>query len=209
MNKPLKAHCRMTVVKKLTNVAKISLLKNEINRLILKNDGAPVLDATFNKVFDIVVDKKAIDQYINGAQKLPSNKEVAINASNMKNFNWNGLFTKSFAQGIIEDKKPKTKKVKDSSSDVSIDHLEPERYEYMVLDPDIKSTWSLKIIDLQKIQIKKDDNIFNIIDKHDFRDPLELMNQVYNLTDGDNKKEWKLFGTVKGNYKHLIFRAKI
>lgn len=199
----------MTVVKKLTNVAKISLLKNEINRLILKNDGAPVLDATFNKVFDIVVDKKAIDQYINGAQKLPSNKEVAINASNMKNFNWNGLFTKSFAQGIIEDKKPKTKKVKDSSSDVSIDHLEPERYEYMVLDPDIKSTWSLKIIDLQKIQIKKDDNIFNIIDKHDFRDPLELMNQVYNLTDGDNKKEWKLFGTVKGNYKHLIFRAKI
>lgn len=209
MNKPLKAHCRMTVVKKLTNVAKISLLKNEINRLILKNDGAPVLDATFNKVFDIVVDKKAIDQYINGAQKLPSNKEVAINASNMKNFNWNGLFTKSFAQGIIEDKKPKTKKVKDSSSDVSIDHLEPERYEYMVLDPDINSTWSLKIIDLQKIQIKKDDNIFNIIDKHDFRDPLELMNQVYNLTDGDNKKEWKLFGTVKGNYKHLIFRAKI
>ncbi|KAF0269272.1 hypothetical protein FOG51_00704 [Hanseniaspora uvarum] len=199
----------MTVVKKLTNVAKISLLKNEINRLILKNDGAPVLDATFNKVFDIVVDKKAIDQYINGAQKLPSNKEVAINASNMKNFNWNGLFTKSFAQGIIEDKKPKTKKVKDSSSDVSIDHLEPERYEYMVLDPDINSTWSLKIIDLQKIQIKKDDNIFNIIDKHDFRDPLELMNQVYNLTDGDNKKEWKLFGTVKGNYKHLIFRAKI
>jgi len=127
----------------------------------------------------------------------------------MKNFNWNGLFTKSFAQGIIEDKKPKTKKVKDSSSDVSIDHLEPERYEYMVLDPDINSTWSLKIIDLQKIQIKKDDNIFNIIDKHDFRDPLELMNQVYNLTDGDNKKEWKLFGTVKGNYKHLIFRAKI
>lgn len=209
MNKPLKAHCRMTVVKKLTNVAKISLLKNEINRLILKNDGAPVLDATFNKVFDIVVDKKAIDQYINGAQKLPSNKEVAINASNMKNFNWNGLFTKSFAQGIIENKKPKTKKVKDSSSDVSIDHLEPERYEYMVLDPDINSTWSLKIIDLQKIQIKKDDNIFNIIDKHDFRDPLELMNQVYNLTDGDNKKEWKLFGTVKGNYKHLIFRAKI
>ena len=209
MNKPLKVHCRMTVVKKLTNVAKISLLKNEINRLILKNDGAPVLDATFNKVFDIVVDKKAIDQYINGAQKLPSNKEVAINASNMKNFNWNGLFTKSFAQGIIEDKKPKTKKVKDSSSDVSIDHLEPERYEYMVLDPDINSTWSLKIIDLQKIQIKKDDNIFNIIDKHDFRDPLELMNQVYNLTDGDNKKEWKLFGTVKGNYKHLIFRAKI
>lgn len=209
MNKPLKAHCRMTVVKKLTNVAKISLLKNEINRLILKNDGAPVLDATFNKIFDIVVDKKAIDQYINGAQKLPSNKEVAINASNMKNFNWNGLFTKSFAQGIIEDKKPKTKKVKDSSSDVSIDHLEPERYEYMVLDPDINSTWSLKIIDLQKIQIKKDDNIFNIIDKHDFRDPLELMNQVYNLTDGDNKKEWKLFGTVKGNYKHLIFRAKI
>jgi hypothetical protein len=199
----------MTVVKKLTNVAKISLLKNEINRLILKNDGAPVLDATFNKVFDIVVDKKAIDQYINGAQKLPSNKEVAINASNMKNFNWNGLFTKSFAQGIIEDKKPKTKKVKDSSSDVSIDHLEPERYEYMVLDPDINSTWSLKIIDLQKIQIKKDDNIFNIIDKHDFRDPLELMNQVYNLTDGDNKKEWKLFGTVKGNYNHLIFRAKI
>jgi len=199
----------MTVVKKLTNVAKISLLKNEINRLILKNDGAPVLDATFNKVFDIVVDKKAIDQYINGAQKLPSNKEVAINASNMKNFNWNGLFTKSFAQGIIENKKPKTKKVKDSSSDVSIDHLEPERYEYMVLDPDINSTWSLKIIDLQKIQIKKDDNIFNIIDKHDFRDPLELMNQVYNLTDGDNKKEWKLFGTVKGNYKHLIFRAKI
>lgn len=209
MNKPLKAHCRMTVVKKLTNVAKISLLKNEINRLILKNDGAPVLDATFNKIFDIVVDKKAIDQYINGAQKLPSNKEVAINASNMKNFNWNGLFTKSFAQGIIEDKKPKTKKVKDSSSDVSIDHLEPERYEYMVLDPDINSTWSLKIIDLQKIQIKKDDNIFNIIDKHDFRDPLELMNQVYNLTDGDSKKEWKLFGTVKGNYKHLIFRAKI
>ncbi|KAL6933463.1 uncharacterized protein HGUI_03367 [Hanseniaspora guilliermondii] len=199
----------MTAARKLTNVAKISLLKTEINRLILKNDGAPVLDAKFNKVFDIVVDEKAIDQYLHGSQKLPSNKEVAINASNMQTFNWSGLFTNKFAKSIIEDEKPNKKKSKNTKKTLSIDHLQPEKYEYMVLDPDVNSTWSLKIIDLQKIHINKDDNIFSIIDKYDFRDPLDLMNQVQNFTQNKTQRKWELFGTEKGNYKHLIFRSRI
>lgn len=199
----------MTAARKLTNVAKISLLKTEINRLILKNDGAPILDAKFNKVFDIVVDKNTIDQYLHGSQKLPSNKEVAINTSNMQSFNWSGLFTNKFAKGVIDDKTPKKKKSKDAGNTLSIDHLQPEKYEYMVLDPDVNSTWSLKIIDLQKIHIKKDDNIFSIIDKYDFRDPLDLMNQVHNLTENETQRKWELFGIEKGNYKHLIFRSRI
>lgn len=116
----------MTAARKLTNVAKISLLKTEINRLILKNDGAPILDAKFNKVFDIVVDKNTIDQYLHGSQKLPSNKEVAINTSNMQSFNWSGLFTNKFAKGVIADKTPKKKKSKDAGNTLSIDHLQPE-----------------------------------------------------------------------------------
>lgn len=199
----------MTAVRKLTNVAKISLLKTEINRLILKNDGAPILDAKFNKVFDIVVDKNTIDQYLHGSQKLPSNKEVAINASNMESFNWSGLFTNKFSKGVIEDKTPKKTKSKNIGCTLSIDHLQPEKYEYMVLDPDVNSTWSLKIIDLQKIHITKEDNIFSIIDKYDFRDPLDLMNQVHNLTENESQRRWELFGIEKGNYKHLIFRSRI
>ena len=198
----------MAVKKALTNAAKIGILKNEVNRLILKNDGAPVLDATFNQVFKIIVNDKAVDEYFNGVSKLPSNKEVDINVKNMQNFNWNGLFTKSLGADFIENDDASKKVTKRNPHDVSIDHLEPERYEYMVLDHKTNSTWGLKIIDLQKVSIKEDDNIFNIIDKDDYRNPLENLNQIQKVNK-ESKKKWEVFGTEQDNHDHFILRSKI
>lgn len=198
----------MAVKKALTNAAKIGILKSEMNRLILKNDGAPVLDATFNKVFNIVVNDKAVDEYFNGAAKLPSNKEVDINVKNMQSFNWSGLFTKGLGADFAENDKTSNKVTKKKPHDISIDHLEPERYEYMVLDHQNNSTWSLKIIDLQKVPIKEDDNIFSIIDKHDYRNPLEILNQIHKVND-ESKKQWEVFGTEQDNHDHLILRTRI
>lgn len=210
----------MNKVSTLTEKLKFQLLKTEIAKLISKNENKLIFDDKLEFLFNNLVDESTINSLI----KKEESKEKEVVKSN-KSFNWSQYFQRKnniendhkvspkINNNHVNKKKIVTNQKDHSNSNskiATIEELELEKYEYMVLDTIAETSWKLKIIDLPHLKIKKESSIFTIINENNFRDPFQVMNNIDKFTKIQDKvSNWSVFGINNDITTQIVLRKHI
>ncbi|XBW37439.1 hypothetical protein QEN19_003020 [Hanseniaspora menglaensis] len=199
----------MNKVTTLTEKRKFQLLKNEITKLISKNENKLIFDNKLEILFNTLVDESTINNLIEKQETIQK-----TTTANNKSFNWSQYFQRKNNININHNYTKKTinshrehnmtKKIAD------IDELELEKYEYMVFDTITETSWNLKVIDLPHLKIKRESSIFTIINENNFRDPFQVMDNIKKYTKAQDKGgNWMLFGTNNDITTQIILKRHI